>query len=244
MSIAWSAEARELHLRNDEVSYVMRVHEDGSLGHLYFGAALATDAPLAHVEPAGFEGFSNPRRRPDRARIPDDRWRRLPDPRPDHRARRRVERPGPQVRRAPHRPGQTGLGGERPAGDLRRGRRRGRDADRGRHRCRQQPDRRAPLHDLPRSAGRRSQCPHPQWRDDGGPPDRGDERDARPAGRSLGAPPAQRRLGAREPCRCHAPAPRSPVGRQRPGRLEPTSTTRSWPSSAPRRPRSRARSTA
>jgi len=59
MSITESAAARELHLRNDHVSYVMRVHQDGSLGHLYFGASLATDRPLAHVEPAGFEGFSN-----------------------------------------------------------------------------------------------------------------------------------------------------------------------------------------
>ena len=37
----------------------MRVHEDGSLGHLYFGAPLDPDRPLAHVEPGGFAGFSN-----------------------------------------------------------------------------------------------------------------------------------------------------------------------------------------
>jgi len=59
MPIAWSADARELHLRNEHISYVIRVHEDGSLGHLYFGAPLDPDRPLAHVEPAGFEGFSN-----------------------------------------------------------------------------------------------------------------------------------------------------------------------------------------
>ncbi len=59
MPITWSAAARELHLRNDLVSYVMRVHEDGSLGHLHFGPSLAPDRPLRHVEPAGFAGFSN-----------------------------------------------------------------------------------------------------------------------------------------------------------------------------------------
>ena len=37
----------------------MRVNEDGSLGHLYFGAALAVDRPLPHSEIGGFAGFSN-----------------------------------------------------------------------------------------------------------------------------------------------------------------------------------------
>jgi len=59
MSISWSPDAREFHLRNERVSYVMRVNEDGSLGHLYFGAALAADRPLLHVEIGGFAGFSN-----------------------------------------------------------------------------------------------------------------------------------------------------------------------------------------
>src|SRR3954451_7898212 len=59
MSITWSPDARELHLRSAHVSYVMRVHEDGSLGHLYFGPPLAPDTPLARAEPAGFAAFSN-----------------------------------------------------------------------------------------------------------------------------------------------------------------------------------------
>ena len=59
MPITWSSDAREFHLRNEHVSYVMRVNEDGSLGHLYFGAALAAEQPLSHVEPGGFAGFSN-----------------------------------------------------------------------------------------------------------------------------------------------------------------------------------------
>src|SRR4029079_10880443 len=108
MAITWSADAHELHLRNEHVSYVMRVHDDGSLGHLYFGAALDPGRPLAHVEPGGFAGFSHrgraraprgprglrglldPSGRACRPRIPDDRWRRLSDPRTHRRARRRL----------------------------------------------------------------------------------------------------------------------------------------------------------
>src|SRR4029077_12949219 len=59
VSISWSPDAREFHLRNDHVSYVIRVNEDGSLRHLYFGAALGADGLLPHVETGGFAGFSN-----------------------------------------------------------------------------------------------------------------------------------------------------------------------------------------
>ncbi|MFL5642007.1 MAG: alpha-galactosidase [Chloroflexota bacterium] len=58
MPIHWSSDAREFHLLNEHISYVMRVNEDGSLGHLYFGSALVADR-LAHVEPGGFAGFDN-----------------------------------------------------------------------------------------------------------------------------------------------------------------------------------------
>jgi alpha-galactosidase len=37
MPIEWNQESREFHLRNDRVSYVLRVLENGWLGHLYFG---------------------------------------------------------------------------------------------------------------------------------------------------------------------------------------------------------------
>jgi len=54
--IDWSSQARQLHLRNERISYVLAVNGDGSLGHRYFGAALAGDrVPL---DP-GFAGFDN-----------------------------------------------------------------------------------------------------------------------------------------------------------------------------------------
>jgi alpha-galactosidase len=59
MAIEWSAETREFHLRNDQVSYVIRVLENGSLGHVYFGAALAQGKSYGHLVPGEFFGFSN-----------------------------------------------------------------------------------------------------------------------------------------------------------------------------------------
>ncbi len=59
MAIEWSAAAREFHLRNDQISYVMRVLENGSLGHVYFGAALAEGKSYGHLMPGEFFGFSN-----------------------------------------------------------------------------------------------------------------------------------------------------------------------------------------
>lgn len=59
MAIEWSAETREFHLRNDHVSYVIRVLENGSLGHVYFGAALAEGKSYGHLVPGEFFGFSN-----------------------------------------------------------------------------------------------------------------------------------------------------------------------------------------
>ena len=60
MPITWSPETRELHLRNDRVSYVMRVHDDGSLGHLALrGAARGGPAARRTSSRRGFGGFSN-----------------------------------------------------------------------------------------------------------------------------------------------------------------------------------------
>ena len=59
MPVSWAPETRTFHLRNDLVSYVMRVHDDGSLGHLHFGGVLADDRVLAQVESGGFAGFAN-----------------------------------------------------------------------------------------------------------------------------------------------------------------------------------------
>ena len=59
MPIAWSPGTREFHLRNDHISYLLRVHENGSLGQLAFGPALAPDRSYGHLVPGGFGGFSN-----------------------------------------------------------------------------------------------------------------------------------------------------------------------------------------
>ncbi len=48
-TIGWIAETREFHLHNDHVSYVMRVLENGTLGQLYFGSAIAPGETLIFV---------------------------------------------------------------------------------------------------------------------------------------------------------------------------------------------------
>ncbi len=59
MAIDWDADARQFHLRNDRISYLIRVLENGSLGQLYFGPALAEGRDYAHLAPGAFHGFSN-----------------------------------------------------------------------------------------------------------------------------------------------------------------------------------------
>ena len=59
MPIGWSQERREFHLHNGRISYVMRVHDNGTLGHLHVGGPLAPEPSLPHLEPGGFAGFSN-----------------------------------------------------------------------------------------------------------------------------------------------------------------------------------------
>ncbi|HEY1169103.1 MAG TPA: alpha-galactosidase [Candidatus Limnocylindrales bacterium] len=59
MVIEWSPETRELHLRNDLISYVVRVLENGWLGQVYFGPALADGRSYGHLVPGEFYGFSN-----------------------------------------------------------------------------------------------------------------------------------------------------------------------------------------
>jgi alpha-galactosidase len=58
-SIDWTAETRELHLRNDRISYVLAVLENGALGQLYLGPALARGSSYRHLVPDEFHGFSN-----------------------------------------------------------------------------------------------------------------------------------------------------------------------------------------
>ena len=63
MAITWSAETREFHLRNERISYVLRVHENGSLGQLHFGPALAPGRSYSHLVPGALQGLREPRRR-------------------------------------------------------------------------------------------------------------------------------------------------------------------------------------
>lgn len=54
MPIEWRKGARQLHLYNDSVSYVMRALESGTLAHLYFGPVLATERDYSHLSRSPF----------------------------------------------------------------------------------------------------------------------------------------------------------------------------------------------
>jgi alpha-galactosidase len=59
MSIEWSPETGEFHLRNDHISYVIRVLGNRNLGHAYFGSALAGGRSYGRLIPGEFYGFDN-----------------------------------------------------------------------------------------------------------------------------------------------------------------------------------------
>jgi alpha-galactosidase len=59
MPIEWDADTGECHLRSDHLSYVLRVFEDGSLGHVYLGRPLALGQSYRHLVPGAFHGFAN-----------------------------------------------------------------------------------------------------------------------------------------------------------------------------------------
>jgi alpha-galactosidase len=59
MTIEWRPDDRQFHLRDDEISLVLRVYEDGTLGHLHLGAALPLGRPYRHLGPDPFDGFAN-----------------------------------------------------------------------------------------------------------------------------------------------------------------------------------------
>ena len=151
--IDWDPGLRQLHLRNDRISYVVRVLENGALGGLFFGPALTSGRSYEHLGLGPFHGFSNRVGDPvaleyPTAGIGDFRVPALTIEGPDGST---VARPA--LRRPPDRPGQAGPPGA--AVDVRRSRRRGRH---GRDRPRRRADwsrRHAALHDLPRSARRR-----------------------------------------------------------------------------------------
>jgi alpha-galactosidase len=58
-SIDWTRATREFHLRNSWMSYVLAVYENGALGQLYMGPALARGRSYRHLVPDEFRGFSN-----------------------------------------------------------------------------------------------------------------------------------------------------------------------------------------
>lgn len=57
--IEWNEKARQFHLRNERVSYLIRIHDDGQPGGLYFGPSLAAGRSYRHLPPVEFRGFSN-----------------------------------------------------------------------------------------------------------------------------------------------------------------------------------------
>jgi alpha-galactosidase len=59
MPITFDAQSRTFHLRSQRASYLIRVLENGTLGHLYFGGPLAADGSYAHLSSREFLGFSN-----------------------------------------------------------------------------------------------------------------------------------------------------------------------------------------
>ncbi len=59
MSIDWDPADRQFHLYNEQISLVLRVFEDGTLGQLHMGAALPAGRSYRHLGPDPFPGFSN-----------------------------------------------------------------------------------------------------------------------------------------------------------------------------------------
>jgi alpha-galactosidase len=57
--IEWRPDGAQFHLHNDRISLVLRVYQDGSLGHLHLGAPLPAGRSYGHLGPDPFEGFSN-----------------------------------------------------------------------------------------------------------------------------------------------------------------------------------------
>ncbi len=59
MPIDWDASDRQFHLHNGEISLVLRVFDDGTLGQLHLGATLPAGRSYRHLGPDPFPGFSN-----------------------------------------------------------------------------------------------------------------------------------------------------------------------------------------
>jgi alpha-galactosidase len=59
MTVEWLESAGQLHLHNGQISYVLRVLENGWLGHLHMGTPLPPGRSYAHLGPREFLGFDN-----------------------------------------------------------------------------------------------------------------------------------------------------------------------------------------
>ncbi len=59
MSIDWDPSERQFHLHNGQISVVLRVFDDGTLGQLHLGADLPAGRSYRYLGPDPFPGFSN-----------------------------------------------------------------------------------------------------------------------------------------------------------------------------------------
>jgi alpha-galactosidase len=59
MPIRFDASSGTFHIRNDKVSYLMRVLENGTLGHLYFGGSMAESGSYGRLSGREYPGLSN-----------------------------------------------------------------------------------------------------------------------------------------------------------------------------------------
>lgn len=59
MSIEWDPDARQWHLRNDQLSLILAVRESGELGQLYLGPALVPGIDYRHLARGAFAGWDN-----------------------------------------------------------------------------------------------------------------------------------------------------------------------------------------
>ncbi|MBF6605472.1 MAG: alpha-galactosidase [Chloroflexi bacterium] len=59
MTIEWDAGLRQFHLRNDRISYLLRILDNGMLEHLHLGPALAAGRTYGHLGRRDFAGFTN-----------------------------------------------------------------------------------------------------------------------------------------------------------------------------------------
>jgi alpha-galactosidase len=59
VTIEWDADARQLHLTNGKLSYILGVHDNDALGLIHFGSPLAAGRSYRHLLPKPFSGFAN-----------------------------------------------------------------------------------------------------------------------------------------------------------------------------------------